>query len=115
MDRVPHRTGADVIGERWSLLTCWDLRRTGRCASRFRARLAGLAPNTLSARLKTLEAQGVVGTRLYQSHPPRYEYFLTDKGQAETRAEGTLLRGATSTDDGSDCSRRDCLRSMRPC
>jgi DNA-binding HxlR family transcriptional regulator len=44
--------------------------------------LPGLAPNTLSARLKVLEAQGVVGTRLYETHPPRYEYFLTDKGQA---------------------------------
>jgi DNA-binding HxlR family transcriptional regulator len=41
-----------------------------------------VAPNTLSARLKTLEAQGVVATRLYAQHPPRYEYFLTDKGKA---------------------------------
>jgi DNA-binding HxlR family transcriptional regulator len=24
----------------------------------------------------------VIGTRLYESHPPRYEYFLTDKGMA---------------------------------
>ena len=41
-----------------------------------------MAPNTLSARLKALEGQGVIGTRLYESHPPRYEYFLTDKGKA---------------------------------
>ena len=41
-----------------------------------------MAPNTLSARLKTLDSQDVVGTRLYESHPPRYEYFLTDKGKA---------------------------------
>jgi hypothetical protein len=46
------------------------------------AGLAGVAPNTLSARLKTLEKQGVIGTRLYEQHPPRFEYFLTDKGQA---------------------------------
>jgi len=44
--------------------------------------LAGVAPNTLSARLKTLEKQGVIGMRLYETHPPRFEYFLTDKGQA---------------------------------
>ena len=50
--------------------------------SGFERSLPGLAPNTLSARLKMFEAQGVVDTRLYQSHPPRYEYFLTDKGQA---------------------------------
>ena len=34
------------------------------------------------ARLKTLEAQGVIATRLYEHHPPRYEYFLTDRGTA---------------------------------
>jgi len=44
--------------------------------------LGGVAPNTLSARLKSLERAGVIGTRLYESHPPRYEYFLTDKGKA---------------------------------
>ena len=41
-----------------------------------------MAPNTLSARLKALEAQGVIATRLYEQHPPRYEYFLTEKGKA---------------------------------
>jgi len=44
--------------------------------------VGGVAPNTLSARLKSLEHAGVIGTRLYESHPPRYEYVLTDKGKA---------------------------------
>ena len=45
--------------------------------------LPGLAPNTLSSRLKSLEGHGVIApTRLYESHPPRYEYFLTEKGKA---------------------------------
>jgi DNA-binding HxlR family transcriptional regulator len=30
----------------------------------------------------SLEAQGVIATRLYESHPPRYEYLLTPKGKA---------------------------------
>jgi DNA-binding HxlR family transcriptional regulator len=46
------------------------------------AGLPGVAPNTLSARLKALEAQGVIATRLYEQHPPRYEYYLTEKGEA---------------------------------
>ena len=44
--------------------------------------LADVAPNTLSARLKTLESEGVIATRLYEIHPPRYEYYLTEKGKA---------------------------------
>jgi DNA-binding HxlR family transcriptional regulator len=73
----------DVIGEKWSLLVLRDLFRKG--PLRFQELengLPGVAPNTLSARLKTLESQGIIGARLYESHPPRYEYFLTDKGKA---------------------------------
>jgi DNA-binding HxlR family transcriptional regulator len=44
--------------------------------------LAGVAPNTLSARLKALESEGVIATRLYEIQPPRYEYYLTEKGKA---------------------------------
>lgn len=79
----PVARALDVIGEKWSLLILRDLARHG--PKRFQdleQGLPGLAPNTLSARLKTLEAQGVIATRLYESHPPRYEYFLTDKGKA---------------------------------
>jgi len=79
----PVARALDVVGERWSLLILRDLFRQGpRRFQQLEAGLPGVAPNTLSARLKTLEAQGVIATRLYDSHPPRYEYFLTDKGKA---------------------------------
>jgi DNA-binding HxlR family transcriptional regulator len=48
----------------------------------FQESLAGIAPNTLSARLKDMEAQGLVSRRLYSDHPPRLEYQLTDKGKS---------------------------------
>ena len=79
----PVARALDVVGERWSLLILRDLNRKG--PLRFQALaqgLPGLAPNTLSARLKLLEAQGVIATRLYEQHPPRYEYVLTEKGKA---------------------------------
>jgi DNA-binding HxlR family transcriptional regulator len=79
----PLARALDVIGEKWSLLILRDLSRRGPLRFQgFEAELPGIAPNTLSARLKTLEAQGVITTRLYESHPPRYEYLLTDKGHA---------------------------------
>jgi DNA-binding HxlR family transcriptional regulator len=79
----PVARALDVIGEKWSLLILRDLFLHG--PQRFQdldRSLTRVAPNTLSARLKTLEAQGVIATRLYEQHPPRYEYFLTDKGRA---------------------------------
>jgi DNA-binding HxlR family transcriptional regulator len=79
----PVARALDVIGEKWSLLILRDLFRKGPLRfQELESGLSGVAPNTLSARLKTLESQGVVGTRLYESHPPRYEYFLTGKGKA---------------------------------
>ena len=76
----PVARALDVIGEKWSLLILRDLRRKGPLRfQELEAGLPGVAPNTLSARLK---AQGVIATRLYERHPPRYEYFLTDKGKA---------------------------------
>jgi DNA-binding HxlR family transcriptional regulator len=78
----PLARALDVVGERWSLLILRDLRRKGPLRfQQLEQGLAGAAPNTLSARLKALEAHGVIATRLYERHPPRYEYFLTQKGQ----------------------------------
>ena len=81
--RCPVARALDVVGERWSLLILRDLNRKGPLRFQSLAEgLPGLAPNTLSARLKLLEEQGVIGARLYERHPPRFEYFLTDKGKA---------------------------------
>jgi DNA-binding HxlR family transcriptional regulator len=72
----------DVIGERWTLLILRDLFLKGaRRFQDFQESLAGVAPNTLSARLKDLETSGVIARRLYSEHPPRLEYHLTDKGK----------------------------------
>ena len=73
----------DLIGERWTLLILRDLFLQGdRRFQDFQETMPRLAPNTLSARLKALEASGLVSTRLYSEHPPRPEYYLTDKGKS---------------------------------
>ncbi len=50
--------------------------------------LEGVAPNTLSARLKDMEASGLVERKLYNERPPRLEYHLTEKG----RSLGPVMR-----------------------
>ena len=81
--RCPVARALDVVGERWSLLILRDLNRKGPLRfQELEQGLPGVAPNMLSARLKTLETRGVIDARIYQRHPPRYEYFLTDKGKA---------------------------------
>ena len=73
----------DIIGERWTILLLRDLFLQGpRRFQDFQESLAGVAPNTLSARLKALEARGLVASRLYSEHPPRLEYYLTEEGKS---------------------------------
>ena len=72
----------DLIGERWTLLVLRDLVLHGpRRYQDFQESLE-IAPNTLSARLKSLEAAGLVKRELYSEHPPRLEYHLTEKGRS---------------------------------
>jgi DNA-binding HxlR family transcriptional regulator len=73
----------DLIGERWTILLLRDLLLEGpRRFQDFQDSLPGVAPNTLSARLKDLEANGLVVRKQYSDHPPRLEYHLTDKGKS---------------------------------
>ena len=71
----------DAVGARWTPLILRDLLLHG--ARRFQElqdSLSGIAPTTLSNRLKTLEQHGIVERRFYTQHPPRAEYVLTSKG-----------------------------------
>lgn len=87
--KCPVARTLDLIGERWTVLILRDLLRHGpRRYQDFQDSLAGIAPNTLAARLKDLEASGLVERKLYNERPPRLEYHLTDKG----RSLGPVLR-----------------------
>ena len=79
----PVARALDIIGERWTILVLRDLLLQGpRRFQDFQESLPGVAPNTLSARLKALESHGLITRRLYSDHPPRLEYQLTDKGKS---------------------------------
>lgn len=81
--KCPVALTLDIIGERWTILILRDLFLNGaRRFQDFQESMHGLAPNTLSARLKLLESSGLITRRLYSEHPPRAEYYLTDKGKS---------------------------------
>lgn len=72
---------AFIIGSRWTSEIIRELVDHGpRRFSDFEGALPGIAPNTLSNRLKMLEDHEVVQRRIYDTHPPRSEYHLTEKG-----------------------------------
>jgi len=69
-----------LIGEKWSLLAVREI-TFGNKRFDVIARNTGAPRDRLAARLRALEAGGVVARRQYQEHPPRYEYELTQAGQ----------------------------------
>lgn len=70
-----------VIGERWTLLV---LREVFLGVRRFDqiARHTGASRDILAVRLRKLVEAGLLERRQYEEHPPRYEYVLTEGGQA---------------------------------
>lgn len=73
----------DLVGDRWTLIVVRDLLLGCRRFDDFRSQAPeGIATNVLADRLRRLEALGFVSRHRYGSHGKRYEYTLTERGQA---------------------------------
>ena len=70
----------NIIGDRWTLLIIHEILIGNRTFNEIKKSLAGISSNLLSDRLKYLEEAGLVEASLYSSHPPRYDYHLTESG-----------------------------------
>jgi DNA-binding HxlR family transcriptional regulator len=68
-----------VLGEKWSLLVVRELALNVHRFDQI-ARNTGAPRDILTSRLRRLEAEGVLEKRLYQDHPARYEYHLSEAG-----------------------------------
>ena len=68
------------LGERWTFLIIRDALYGVRRFDGFQRDL-GVARNILSKRLAGLVDAGIMRKDLYEEHPPRYEYRLTEKGR----------------------------------
>jgi DNA-binding HxlR family transcriptional regulator len=75
LDAALHR-----VGDRWSLLLVEALLPGPQRFNQLLEGLDGLAPNILSARLKALEAEGILAARPYSQRPYRVAYVLTARG-----------------------------------
>jgi DNA-binding HxlR family transcriptional regulator len=76
----PAARALETIGERWSLLIVRDLMAGPRRFSDLRRSLAAITPKWLSARLRALEADGIVTRDVVGERESWYR--LTPKGQA---------------------------------
>lgn len=78
----PFEKTLKIIGSSWTMHILHFLfdgtKRFGEIAKA----LSPISPKTLSARLKELEQEGIVGKKVYAQVPPKVEYSLTAKGKS---------------------------------
>jgi DNA-binding HxlR family transcriptional regulator len=70
-----------VVGDRWTVLVLRELFAGSHRFEEIQAQTEG-TPQMIAARLKKLEADGLVKRRIYSKRPLRREYYLTEKGKA---------------------------------
>lgn len=70
-----------VLGDKWTPLLLGHLVERDKTFSDLSIELPGISPRTLSARLDSLQNDGIIAKTKYCKHPPRYTYGLTEKGQ----------------------------------
>lgn len=71
----------NIIGDKWTLLILRQIMRGHNTYTEIQQRLEGIPSNLLSGRLKSLVEDELISSQLYQTHPPRYSYLLTDSGR----------------------------------
>ena len=76
-----HRA-VELIGQRWSGAIVREMLSGASRFSELRNAIPEISDRMLCARLRGLEAEGIVKRRVYDETPVRVEYQLTDKGRA---------------------------------
>lgn len=71
----------NIIGDKWTLLILRELFNGHYTYNKLLTNLVGIPSNLLANRLKSLEEDGIIMPVLYQTHPPRYKYVLTEGGR----------------------------------
>jgi DNA-binding HxlR family transcriptional regulator len=97
------------VGDRWTLLLVDALLPGPRRFGELLEELDGLAPNILSKRLKTLEAEGLISGAPYSHRPYRLSYSLTASGSELAGALRLLAQwGASHSGQATGVHHRSC-------
>ena len=81
MEPGPLALGLARVGDRWSLLIVDALMAQPLKYGELATAVPGIAPNILAGRLRQLERDGVVVSRVYSERPVRLAYELTETGR----------------------------------
>lgn len=80
----------ELIGRRWNGAILFLLQNGASRFGELRDGIPGITDPMLSARLRELEAEGVLTRAVQAGTPVRIEYTLSDKGRALSRVFGAI-------------------------
>lgn len=104
----------ELLGDRWSLLVVRELLYDVRRFSELRAN-TGAPRDVLTARLRRLEAHGLLERRPYQERPLRHEYRLTPAGRGLRPVLLTLREWGNQWGDGDTSAEVPAVRFAHAC
>jgi DNA-binding HxlR family transcriptional regulator len=81
----------NIIGDKWTLLILRQIMMGHDTYSDILQNLEGIPTNLLSDRLKTLAEDELIMLKLYQEHPPRYRYIMTESGMDLTDVFNSII------------------------
>lgn len=70
----------NIVGDKWTLLVLHRILNNKNTFKELQEALKPIPTNILSDRIKLLEKNGFIVAQIYNEHPPRYQYLLTEKG-----------------------------------
>lgn len=103
----PLRIALSKVGDRWTLVVIEALLAGPRRFNDLLEAATGIAPNTLSARLKALEGEGLAIARIYSERPVRYEYALTASGKELAGAISLLTAWGAADSEAAETPRHE--------
>lgn len=80
-DQCPIKLSVDVLDGKWTLLILRELFEGTRRFGQLLDALDGVSSKTLTDRLRSMQAQGIVQREVFAEVPPRVEYRLTTLGR----------------------------------
>lgn len=73
----------EIITGKWKSLIIWELHQHEVIRyNEFRKILPEITQKMLTQQLRSLEIDGIISRKIYNTTPPRVEYFLTEEGNA---------------------------------
>ena len=95
-----------VLGGAWTPSIVWKLSGEPRRFGELQRDIPGISPKMLTARLRKLQAKGVVIREVVPTSPPSVEYSLSDLGRELVPVIDAIVRVGTKLRDGETARRR---------